>query len=177
MMNISQMQPGKDEPAVESLFREYLEWAARRLDREYGIFIDVDEYLLRSMVELPKTSPPSGRTLIARWDERVAGVACMREIGPSLGEIKRMYVRPSFRKMGIGQALLDTVIAEARLIGFERLRLDSTRFMAGAHRLYRAAGFQEIEPYLESEIPAKYHEYWVFMEKQLCTMINVQTPS
>jgi hypothetical protein len=52
-------------------------------------------------------------------------------------------------------------------IGYPRIRLDSARFMKAAHSLYRSAGFQEIDPYPESEIPAKFQEHWVFMEKSL----------
>jgi len=47
------------------------------------------------------------------------------------------------------------------------LRLDSTKFMQAAHKLYKSFGFIEIEPYKESEIPGEYHQYWVFMELSL----------
>lgn len=47
------------------------------------------------------------------------------------------------------------------------LRLDSPDFMTDAHRLYRSAGFEEIPPYPESEIPDEYKRHWVFMERTL----------
>jgi GNAT superfamily N-acetyltransferase len=97
----------------------------------------------------------------------VAGLACMRRIREDIGEIKRMYVRPAFRRKGIGRALVNELLSEARAIGYPRIRLDSTRFMHEAHSLYRSVGFQEIEPYPESEIPEEYWQYWIFMELQL----------
>ena len=78
-----------------------------------------------------------------------------------------MYVHPTYRRLGIGRALLDALIEEANLIGYERVRLDSARFMKAAHQLYRMRGFEEIAPYAESEIPEAYWDHWVFMEKAL----------
>ena len=65
------------------------------------------------------------------------------------------------------RALLGALIAEAREIGYPRMRLDSTRFMAEVHSLYRSVGFCEIEPYPESEIPEELRQHWIFMEAQL----------
>jgi GNAT superfamily N-acetyltransferase len=75
-----------------------------------------------------------------------------------------MYVRPAFRRKGIGRALAQRLISEARGIGYASIRLDSTRFMKAAHALYRSLGFREIEPYPESEIPPEFQSHWVFME-------------
>jgi GNAT superfamily N-acetyltransferase len=96
------------------------------------------------MLELEKFSPPHGRLLLAEYEGQVAGLTCMRRIRESIGEIKRMYVRPEFRGKGIGRALLERLVDEAREIGYPRIRLDSARFMEEAHSLYRSTGFQEI---------------------------------
>ena len=74
-----------------------------------------------------------------------------------------------FRKetMDIGRSLLESAIRESREIGYSKIRLDSTRFMTTAHALYKSVGFYEIDPYVESEIPPMFHQYWIFMEKQL----------
>jgi hypothetical protein len=45
--------------------------------------------------------------------------------------------------------------------------LDSAWFMGSAHKLYRSAGFEIIEPYAESEIPVEFQPHWIFMEKRL----------
>ena len=111
--------------------------------------------------------PPEGRLLLAYEDGAAAGCVFVRTIGPQLAEIKRMYVRPAYRRRGIGRALVDACIAQMRAAGSTTLRLDSARFMADAHAVYRAAGFRDRGPYPESEIPPEFREHWVFMELQL----------
>jgi ribosomal protein S18 acetylase RimI-like enzyme len=71
------------------------------------------------------------------------GCAALREApGADAAELKRFYVAPEARGRGLGQALLDTAIAEARSRGFTRLILDTLEDrMAGAIALYRRAGF------------------------------------
>ncbi len=60
--------------------------------------------------------------------------------------------------------LLEKLLSEAKEVGYSEVRLDSARFMHAAHSLYRSAGFQEIDPYPESEIPPEFQEHWIFME-------------
>jgi GNAT superfamily N-acetyltransferase len=167
MLRIYQVDSDHDTAQVRRLFLEYLEWANSRIVEEFGFCFDIQSMVEGDMLELDKFLPPDGRLLLAEHEGRVTGLACMRRIRPDMGEIKRMYVRPEFRGMGIGRALLEALIAEAREIGYPRVRLDSTRFMKEAHRLYRSAGFEEIDPYTESEIPAEYQSHWVFMEMKL----------
>jgi GNAT superfamily N-acetyltransferase len=152
---------------VRELFWEYLQWANSRVNEEFGVDFDIQSMLEQNMLELEKFSPPHGRLLLAEHEGQITGLACMRRIREDIGEIKRMYVRPGFRGKGIGKALLEGLVNEAREIGYPRIRLDSARFMKEAHSLYRSAGFQEIDPYPESEIPAEFQKHWIFMEKQL----------
>ena len=78
-----------------------------------------------------------------------------------------MYVRPGNRQQGLGRALLNRLLEEACQIGYERVRLDSARFMTEAHHLYRTTGFTEIGAYEGSEIPKELREHWIFMENVL----------
>jgi GNAT superfamily N-acetyltransferase len=167
MLSICQMDPDQDAAHVRAMFWEYLQWANSRLNEEFGIDFDIEAMVDKTMSELQTYSPPHGRLLLAKDGNRVAGIACMRRIGADIGEIKRMYVRGAFRGQGIGRALLQRLLEEAREIGYSTIRLDSARFMAEAHSLYRSAGFREIEPYAASEIPAEFHQHWVFMELDL----------
>ena len=168
MHTISQMESRENFAHVRELFREYLQWAGERLTDEFGIsFYDVRTKVEHDMAELEMFEPPDGRLLLAVDEDEVAGLACLRKIGDDIGEIKRMYVRPAHRGRGIGRALLETLIDEARGMGLPRIRLDSVRFMTEAHSLYRSAGFHETEPYPESEIPEQYWSHWVFMEVEL----------
>jgi GNAT superfamily N-acetyltransferase len=167
MTNIHQVESREDRALVRELFWEYLEWANKRLNEEYGINFDIASMVEKDMAKLDIFLPPHGRLLLAVKENHGAGLACMKRIRDDMGEIKRMYVRPEFRGKGIGRALLEALIAEAKEIGYPRLRLDSTRFMKAAHALYRSVGFYEIEPYPESEIPPEFQANWIFMEKQL----------
>jgi len=128
---------------------------------------DVVFVLQHDMDEINKFMPPGGRLLLAVDETIGAGCACMRTIGPNTAELKRMYVCPDQRRKGIGRALVQALIAETREAGYTKLRLDSARFMIEAHTLYRSMGFQEIDQYPESEIPADFRKYWIFMELML----------
>jgi GNAT superfamily N-acetyltransferase len=167
MTSIRQVRTDEDRALIRELFWEYLEWANRRLNEEYDINLDIESMLERDMSKLEVFLPPHGRMLLAIEGATAAGIACMRRIGKRTSEIKRMYVRPDFRRKGIGRAMVEALIAEAQGIGYTTMRLDSTRFMVSAHSLYRSMGFREIEPYAESEIPLQFQQHWVFMERRL----------
>lgn len=167
MASIRKIGKGEDVQSVRELFWEYLEWANFRLNEEFGIDLDIHSMLEHNMADLEIFLPPTGCLLLAFEDDQLAGIACMRKIKKDIGEIKRMYIRSAFRGRGIGRQLLECLIEDAMAIGYPKIRLDSARFMKAAHSLYRSAGFQEIDPYPESEIPAEFQEHWVFMEKSL----------
>jgi GNAT superfamily N-acetyltransferase len=87
----------------------------------------------------------------------------MKKLSDEICEIKRMYVRPNFRKQGVGRAMLQHLIDEARAMGYGQMYLDSANFMQAAHALYRSMGFRTIEPYDGSEIPQDFQKHWQFM--------------
>lgn len=98
-------------------------------------------------------SPSKGRLLIAFISEKPAGCVALRKIDRSICEMKRLYVRPEFRGMGIGRALAERIIAEAREIGFVKMRLDTVSSMTEAIALYKSFGFTEIEQYRVNPLP------------------------
>lgn len=155
-------------PQIRELLWEYLQWANARIIEEYDVSFEIGELLAAEMQDLEKYMPPKGRLLLGYAGGHPAGMACLKAaVMPGAGEIKRMYVRAGEREQGLGRALLDRLIAEAGQIGYERLRLDSARFMQAAHRLYRSAGFYEIEPFEGTEVPPDYQQNWIFMELNL----------
>ena len=167
MLTILQASSDKHETIVRDLFREYLHWVCPAIQHEFGVSFDAEAVLEHDLADLHVFLPPIGRLLLAYDDAAVAGCACVRTIGPQIAEIKRMYVRPAHRRRGIGRVLAETAIKEMRAAGYSTLRLDSARFMTDAHALYRSAGFREIAPYAESEIPEEFRIHWIFMELSL----------
>jgi GNAT superfamily N-acetyltransferase len=154
-------------PQIRELFWEYLQWANVRLFEEFNIRFDIATMLEEDMKGLDIFMPPYGRLLLGCTNGHPAGTACLKKLAPGIGEIKRMYVRAESRKQGLGRALINRLVQDAQLIGYERIRLDSARFMKEAHQLYRAIGFQEVEAYEGSEVPIEFQHNWIFMEIQL----------
>jgi GNAT superfamily N-acetyltransferase len=165
MAEIRQADLSRDLLAVRSLWLDYLTWGNDEMEARHGFRLPVHEAVERDVADIAKFQPPDGRLLLAFQDGDAVGVACMQRIGPGTAEIKRMYVRPSHRRAGLGRTMLNELIEAARGAGYLSLRLDSPDFMTDAHRLYRSAGFEEIPPYPESEIPDEYKPHWIFMER------------
>jgi putative acetyltransferase len=108
-------------------------------------------------------APPRGRLLLARSADHAAGCIALRPREAGICEMKRLYVRPGDRGKGLGRILVERIIAEARAIGYTRMRLDTIESaMQDAVELYRRMGFQEIAPY--STIPL---ESALWMERVL----------
>jgi GNAT superfamily N-acetyltransferase len=149
---------------VRELFWEYLQWANTKVEENFGVSFDIAAMIEEDMNTLDKFMPPKGRLLLGYVDDQPMGISCLKELTDSIGEVKRMYVRSEARNRGLGRALLNRLLEEARQIGYERVRLDSARFMAEAHQLYHTNDFREIEPYEGSEIPAEFQKHWIFME-------------
>ena len=146
MLNIFQAETAEHISTARELMLEY----ATAL--EFNLcFQGFDE----EMRTLPgKYSPPSGRLLLALWDERPAGVIALRALAEAgLCEMKRLYVRPEFRGHGIGRVLAERVIGEAAEIGYARMRLDTVPGnMDRAIAMYRELGFRETVPYYDSPV-------------------------
>lgn len=154
MLEIIEPYDGKRLEAVRKLFQEYASSLGISLD-----FQSFDEEL----ADLPGDyRPPAGRLLLAHWAGEPAGCVALRRIEGSICEMKRLYTRPGFRRLGIGRALCEALIEEARRGGYERMRLDTLPSMEAAKAMYVSFGFREIAPYRYNPI-----EGAMFLELEL----------
>ena len=108
-------------------------------------------------------APPDGRLLLAEYEGQLAGCAALHKLGPGICEMKRLYLRPQFRGQGLGRALADRILSEARQIEYERIRLDTVEpVMKDAVAMYRRLGFKEIAAYRLNPVPGA-----LYMELEL----------
>jgi putative acetyltransferase len=141
---LSEAGPG-DLDRVRALFNEYAAGLGFSL---------CFQGFARELAELPGAyAPPGGRLLLARaGDGTDAGCVALRPIAPDGGEMKRLFVRPGFRGLGLGRRLAEAVIGAARDIGYRRVCLDTLPSMGEAIGLYRSLGFRAADPYYANPV-------------------------
>src|SRR4051812_279978 len=147
MTEIIQVQTVTEIGAVRDLFVEYAQSLGFSL-----CFQGFDHELSH----LPGDyAPPRGRLLLALVDGQPAGCAGLHPLTGDICEIKRLYVKPEFRGQQLGKRLAEEIIAAAKKIGYNRMRLDTVEDrMKTAVKMYCEMGFVEIEPYRENPMPS-----------------------
>ena len=139
MFRIVRAETAEHVDEVQRLFREYVEWLGEDL-----AFQGLDNEL----AQLPgKYAPPDGRLMLGLLDGHAVGCVAVRRLDEVVCEMKRLWVRPAWRRRGFGRRLADAIVAEARAIGYGKMRLDTLERLAGAARLYEAMGFRRIDAY------------------------------
>jgi putative acetyltransferase len=130
--------------------------AIRAMLLEYADWLKVDlcfQGFTRELAELPGDyAPPRGALYIAHQNGEPLGMVALRGRDDGCAEMKRLYVRPAARGLGLGRQLIEHVIAAARARGYMAIVLDTLPVMQAAQRLYEEFGFRDIEPYYNSPI-------------------------
>src|SRR5690606_1247037 len=145
MAEIRQARFPEDRDAVLDIFTEYVNSPRISLDFQGNE---------QDFASLPgKYSPPKGAILLAWHDGQVVGCVAMRPVDAAISEMKRLYVRPAGRGLGLGRALAEAIVAPARDAGYAEMRLDVLPEFDRARVLYRSLGFRAVEPVAHNPVP------------------------
>ena len=142
------------------------DWSATRaIFQEYAASLTVDlcfQDFDAELTNLPGDySLPRGTLLLAWVDGSVAGCCALRPLDAcdytNAAEMKHLYVRPSFRGLGLGRQLTEAILDAARQAGYSCVLLDTLSDMESARALYEDLGFQEIPPYYHNPIAGAHY--------------------
>lgn len=129
---------------VETLFREY--------QKSLGVDLCFQNYD-EELAHLPgKYKEPEGRLYVIYVEDKLAGCIALRRFDQERCEMKRLYMRPLFRGLRLGQILAEKIIADARTVGYKTMVLDTLESLDSAVTLYRRMGFEEIPPYYDNPL-------------------------
>lgn len=137
----------------------------RKLLREYADALQVDlcfQGFEAELADLPgEYAAPRGALLMATVDQKLAGCCALRPLDsvdyPNACEMKRLYVRPGFRRTGVGRQLVEAILDCARVAGYACVLLDTLSEMESARALYQDMGFEEIAPYYHNPIEGAHY--------------------
>ena len=168
MIRVQQAATDEQLEEVRTLIQEFVFWHREQHHDDIPL---IDEYFNAEDFEeelagLPgEYAPPLGSLLIAYHNDKPAGCVALRELDKKTCEMKRMFVYPHFQGNGIGRILTKRIMEEARRIGYQIMRLDTSIRQVEAQALYQSMGFERTGPYYE--LPSRLRNWLVFMETKL----------
>lgn len=149
------VEEGAELNIVRELFREY--------EKELAEDICFQSFEAELKDPLRKYGLPDGDLMLAYWNDDIAGcIALTRMKEPGACEMKRLYVKPEFRKNKIGRILIEELLSSARQRNYEKMRLDTFEKLEAAVHLYKQYGFKNISAYYDNPLQGV-----VYMEKAL----------
>lgn len=139
--------------------------AARLIFCEYADQLGIDLRFQNFDVELAELpgeySEPQGALLLALVDGQLAGCCAMRPLAstdhPNACEMKRLYVRHCYRRLGLGRQLVEAILDAARVAGYHHVLLDTLSDMESARALYADLKFEEIPPYYHNPLAGAHY--------------------
>ncbi len=139
MLEFIEVNSDEEYNIAATLFKEYAEWL--NIDLSFQQF-EEELNVLKSMY-----AAPGGGILLCKKEGAFIGCTAIRKIDTEVAELKRMFVRKEYHKLGIGQHLLDKAIELATKANYKTIRLDTLDYMLPAINLYKKNGFYQIKSY------------------------------
>ena len=136
--------------AIKSLSAYYAELAAR-LEQGFDVTLSADP-------EADDMRPPRGTFLIAYRENEAVGCVGLKGTDKGYAEVKRLWVSPTARGLGLAKRLMDATETAARTLGIATLRLDTNSALPEAVRLYQTTGWTEIERFNDDPYPDYFFE-------------------
>jgi DNA-binding MarR family transcriptional regulator len=146
---LEEMDPRHDD--ARYCLGEYYGELARRFESGFDVSLSRDPDAI-DMIR------PRGAFLVARSDGLPLGCVGLKGSGGEIAEIKRLWVAPSARGLGLAHRLMEAAEAAARELSVNVLRLDTNRALPEAQRLYRSTGWSEIERFNDDPYPDTFFE-------------------
>jgi GNAT superfamily N-acetyltransferase len=148
---LRRLSPVDDLTGALRLMTGYAAEIRHKLLEGYGLELEEATPDSALLVEIAGLLAPPQALYLAECDGQPAGTGGLKEVGPGVAEIKRMYVDPPFRGRGIARAVLERLIADSRAGGHRTLQLETGAWMVEAHALYRSCGFVDAPPHPNPE--------------------------
>ena len=148
-ITIEEMDPRSDEACY--CLGEYYTELARRFENGFDVSLSRDP-------EANDMIRPRGAFLVAMSDGLPIGCVGLEGTEGEMAEIKRLWVTPSARGLGVGRRLMDAAENAARQLSIKTLRLDTNRALREALQLYRSTGWSEIDRFIDDPYPDFFFE-------------------
>lgn len=165
MLEIFNATNGQQLDQVRALMHTFVDWLHQHYANDIQIIHEYfdEKAFLEELALLPgKYAMPEGQLLLAHYQAQPAGCVGLRRLDDQSCEMKRLFVPTQFHGQGIGRTLTETLIENARTLGYQSMRLDTGIHQTVAQKLYQSLGFQHIEPYYD--VPETLEKGLVFME-------------
>ena len=149
-IEIVQIDNSKELDAARQLFIEYQQWLNTDL-----CFQGFEQEL----ASLPgKYAEPHGSILLAKHQNEIIGCVAVRQLKDDICEMKRLYVKPESQGLSAGRMLAEAIVRKAKILGYQKMQLDTLQRLDRAIGLYEKLGFKEIRPYYDN--PLDEVVYW-----------------
>ena len=149
------IQESKELNIIRDLFRDY--------EKELNEDICFQSFEEELKDPLKKYGPPAGDLILAYWEDEIAGCIALTKMNEAgVCEMKRLYVKPAFRKNKIGKILIEELLSSAKDRSYDKMRLDTFEKLEAAVHLYKHFGFKNISAFYNNPLTGV-----VYMEKEL----------